>query len=102
MNDRIIDKDVLNKLQVIVKSLNEKKEYLVQLDDEILQKCTLDEIDKEGDESTCVSTRINEFIAKVTDYVNSSSTALKPPNASPCPISPLKVLRPLSKAFTPP
>ena len=42
MNDRIIDKDVLNKLQVIAKSLNEKKEYLVQLDNEILQKCTLD------------------------------------------------------------
>ena len=102
MNDRIIDKDVLNKLQVIAKSLNEKKEYLVQLDNEILQKCTLDEIDEEVDESTDVSTRINEFIAKITDYVTSSSAALKPPNASPRPISPLEVLRPLSRAVTPP
>ena len=87
MNDRIVDRDVLNKLQVIAKSLNEKNEYLLQLDNEILHKCTLDEIDEEVDESTNKSTRIDEFIAKITDYVNSSSTAVKP-------------LRPLSIAYT--
>ena len=65
MNDRKIYKDVLNKLQVIARSLSEKKEYLVQLDNKILQKCTLDKLDEEVDESTDIGTRINDFMLRV-------------------------------------
>ena len=60
------------KLHVIVKSLNEKKKYIEQLNNEILEKCTLDEIDDEIDESTDVNSRISESITTINDYISGS------------------------------
>ena len=102
MNEGIIDTDISNKLQVKVKSLNEKKEYLAQLDEEILQRCTLDEVDGEVDESTDISSRIIEYIVKINDYLKGPNTTFGTSNASPHPIPALEVLRPHSKAYTPP
>ena len=102
MNEGIIDTDISNKLQVKVKSLNEKKEYLGQLDEEILQKCTLDEVDGEVDESTDISSRIIEYVVKINDYLKGPYTTFGTSNASPHPIPALEVLRPHSRAYTPP
>ena len=86
MNEGIIDTDISNKLQVEVKSLNEKKEYLAQLDEEILQRCTLDEVDGEVDESTDISSRIIEYVVKINDYLKGPNTTFRTSNASPHPI----------------
>ena len=60
-------------------------------------------IDKDVDESTYVSAGIDQCTAKITDIMFiGSSTALKPSDANPPPISPLDVLCPLSRAYTPP
>ena len=102
MNEGIIDTDISNKLQVKVKSLNEKKEYLAQLDEEILQRCTLDEVDGEVDESTDISSRIIEYVVKINDYLKGPNTTFRTSNASPHPIPALEVLRPHSRTYTPP
>ena len=52
--------EIKTKLSVIAKSLNEKKTYLGQFDNEIIQKCSLEEIGAEVDELTDVSSRIDE------------------------------------------
>ena len=86
MKEAIIDTDISNKLQVKVKSLNEEKEYLAQLEEEILQKCTLEEVNGEVDESTDISMRIIEYIVKINDYLKGPKTALRSSNVSPRPI----------------
>ena len=102
MKEGIIDADISNKLPVKVKSLNEKKEYLSQLDEEILQNCTLDEVDSEVDELTDISTRIIEYIVKINDYLKGPKTTLRLSNVSLHIIPAWEVLRPQSRAYTPP
>jgi len=102
MKEGIIDADISNKLQVKVKSLNEKKEYLSQLDEEILQNCTLDEVDDDVDESTNISTQIIEYIVKFNDYLKGPKTTLRSSNVSPHTIPALEGLYPQSRAYTPP
>jgi len=102
MKDGIIDADISNKLQVKVQSLNEKKEYLSQLDEEILQNCTLHEVDGEVDESTDISTRIIEYIVKINDYLKGPKATLRSSNVNPHTIPALEVLSPQSRAYTPP
>ena len=100
---QILDREIATKLLVIVKSLNEKKEYLEQLNNDILEKCTLDEIDDEVDESTDVSSRISESIVTINDYINSSVVLQKPTtNPSQRPASPLETISPPPGIFTPP
>ena len=100
---QILDREIATKLLVIVKSLNEKKEYLEQLNNDILEKCTLDEIDDEVDESTDVSSRISESIVTINDYINSSVVLQKPTtNPSQRPASPLATISPPPGIFTPP
>ena len=75
---------------------------MAQLDEEILQKCTLDEVDGEVDESTNIVTRIIEYIVKISDCLKGPNTTFRTSNVSPHPIPALKVLRPHSRAYTPP
>ena len=61
-----LDQEIATKLNVIVKSLNEKKEFLEQLNNEILEKCALDEIDDEIDESTDVTRELVKVLQQST------------------------------------
>ena len=73
-----------------MKYLNEKKEYLAQLDEEILQRCTLDEVEGEVDESTDISTRIIDYVVKINDYLKGPNATLRTSNVSPHPIPALQ------------
>ena len=60
--------ETICKLKAIAKNLQEKQGIIAKLDDEILHKCPIDDITGEVDESTDVSTRINEIVAKIDAF----------------------------------
>ena len=60
--------ETIFKLKAITKYLQEKQVILAKLDDEILHKCLIEDITGEVDESTDVSTRSNEIVAKIVAF----------------------------------
>ena len=60
--------ETMSKLQDIAKNLQEKQGILAKLDDEILHKCPIENITGEVDESTDVSTWINEILANIEAF----------------------------------
>eukprot|EP00795_Rhopilema_esculentum_P014774 gene14774-biopygen4485 len=94
-----IDPEIRNKLEIKVQSIKEKRDYLTQLDNEIIQKCSLDEIDREVDQSTDICTRIDESIAKVRNYLNTHGNSVERRTTSQ---SPDIAVRPPPTISTPP
>ena len=66
-SDRTND-EIMSKLQDIAKNLQEKQGILAKLDDEIRHKCPIENITGEVDESTDVSTWINEILANIEAF----------------------------------
>ena len=64
-------------MKSIAKYLQEKEGILAKLDDEILHKCPIEDITGEVDESTDVSTRINEILAKIDAFERKVRLRLK-------------------------
>eukprot|EP00794_Sanderia_malayensis_P018941 gene18941-20846_t len=59
------DVEIKSRLITISKALKDKRDYIVKLDEEILQKCSLDEIDDEVDETTDISSKVLEIIGEI-------------------------------------
>ena len=59
-----LSSEVLAKLDSISVTLKKKQEYLVALDNEILEKCSIDKINKEIEEATETSANIEETLSK--------------------------------------
>lgn len=53
------------KLATIVKTLKTKLDYLAKLDEEIMEKCQIEEIENEVDEATEISAQIVETIDRI-------------------------------------
>ena len=64
-------------MEVIANSIYQKRDYLTQLDNEIILKCNMDDIDCEVDESTEICTRINESILKLRGYINAHGNSIE-------------------------
>ena len=75
--------DVLTKLSSISKTLKKKQECLTVLDDKILQKCGISEINKEIAEATETSAKIEETLSKIEEFVKGAYVANPIAEASP-------------------
>ena len=93
-----LDPEIRNKLEIKAQSIQQKKEYISQLDNEIIQKCNLNEIDREVDETTDVSTRIDESLAKLKNYLNKYGNSVERTTTQ----SPTMVTRPPTGISMPP
>ena len=93
-----LDPEIRNKLEIKAQSIQQKKEYISQLDNEIIKKCNLNEIDHEVDETTDVSTRIDESLAKLKNYLNKYGNSEERTTTQ----SPTMVIRPPTGISTPP
>ena len=69
--------ETICKLKAIAKNLLEKQGIIARLDDEILHKCPIEDITGEVDESTDISTRINEIVAKIEAFERNVRVKLK-------------------------
>ena len=69
--------ETICKLKAIAKNLQEKQGILARLDDEILHKCPIEDITGEVDESTDISTWINEIVAKIEAFERNVRGKLK-------------------------
>eukprot|EP00794_Sanderia_malayensis_P014060 gene14060-15525_t len=74
------DVEIKSRLITISKALKDKRDYIVKLDEEILQKCSLDEIDDEVDETTDISSKVLEIIGEIEtecrDNINGNHAAI--------------------------
>ena len=60
--------ELTTKLSAILKMLKVKLDDLVKLDDEILQRCNVDQIEKEVDEANDLSSRIIEISERIEGF----------------------------------
>ena len=93
-----LDPEIRNKLEIKAQSIQQKKEYISQLDNEIIKKCNLNEIDREVDETTDVSTRIDEGLAQLKNYLNKYGNSVERMTTQ----SPTMLIRPPTGISTPP
>eukprot|EP00794_Sanderia_malayensis_P005885 gene5885-6574_t len=56
------------KIEAMVKSLQAKQKLLMALDSEILDKCDIDDVDKEIEETTDTNLKIEEIISKLEQH----------------------------------
>ena len=93
-----LDPEIKDKLEVKAESIQQKREYISQLDNEIIKKCDLNEIDREVDETTDVRTRIDEGLIKLKTYLNKHGNSVERTTMQ----APTMVIRPPLGIFTPP
>ena len=60
-----LSQDHILKLESCTKTLKMKQKHLAELDDQILAQCDLEEIEKEVEESTEVSSKIEVIVLKI-------------------------------------
>ena len=60
--------ETICKLKSSAKNLQEKEKILAEFDDEIRHKCPIEESTGEVDESTDVSTKIYDIVAKIDTF----------------------------------
>ena len=60
-----LSQDHILKLESCTKTLKTKQKHLAELDDQILVHCDLEEIEKELEESTEVSSKIEVIVSKI-------------------------------------
>ena len=88
--------NVVSHLESISESLTTKKEYLKQVDEEILGLCAIEEIEKEIEECSDWETRINETLGKIRKYkqgryrATPSSIANRQPSTAPVSSTPVR------------
>ena len=75
--------DVLTKLSSISKTLKKKQECLAALDENIVQKCGISEINKEIAEATETSAKIEETLSKIEEFMKGAYGANPIAEASP-------------------
>ena len=74
------DDDLISRLSSIQSTLHDKQALLKSLDDQILGKCNENEIDKEIEESTEITTQINEWIERIKLFKYSGPKNVVPSN----------------------
>ena len=89
--------EIKDKLEVKAESIKQKREYILQLDNEIIKKCDLNEIDREVDETTDVRTRIDKSLIKLNTYLDKHGNSVERTMQAPT-----MVIRPPPGIFTPP
>ena len=88
--------NVISRLDSISESLTTKKEYFKLIDEEILGLCTIEEIEKEIEESSDWETRINETLGKIRNFKQGryraalSSITSRQPSTAPVTSTPLR------------
>ena len=60
--------NVLSRVESIEESLATKKEYLKQIDEDIVGLCSIEEIEKDIEENLDWETRINETLGKIRNF----------------------------------
>ena len=65
-----LDPEIRNKLEIKAQSIQRKREYISQLDNKIIKKCNLNEIDHEVDETTDARLLIDKGLVKLKNYLN--------------------------------
>ena len=94
-----LDSEIRNKLEIKAQYIKQKGEYITQLDNMIISKCSLNDIDRELDESTDVCTRIDESLTKLRNCLNTYGNSVARKTATQ---SPTIVIRPPPGISTPP
>ena len=73
-NESSTDKEEFTRqLAIMLKTLKEKQSYLTKLDEEILQRCPMEEIEREIDEATDISIKIDEIVDQIEEKLRATS-----------------------------
>ena len=71
------EKDLISRLHSIKITLNEKRILLDKLNDQVLEQCEETDIKKEIEETTELSTLINEWIDRIKQFKNNGNKGIK-------------------------
>ncbi len=69
-NPETLNDEIKTKVSTVLISLKDKKKYIEELNDKILDRCDLDEIDREVDETTEIGTRMTEIITRLEIFMH--------------------------------